>query len=31
MLESPYNRKVWKVFLQTQFTNNKLFGDDAQH
>ena len=24
ILESPYDRKVWKGFLQTQFTNNKL-------
>ncbi|MCA6440379.1 MAG: N-6 DNA methylase [Chitinophagaceae bacterium] len=28
ILESPYNRKVWKGFLQTQFTNNKLNAED---
>lgn len=28
ILESPYNRKVWKDFLQTQFTNNKLTKED---
>ena len=28
ILESPYNRKVWKNFLQTQFTNNKLNAED---
>ena len=28
ILESPYNRKVWKGFLQTQFTNNKLNVED---
>jgi adenine-specific DNA-methyltransferase len=28
ILESPYDRKVWKGFLQTQFTNNKLNADD---
>nr|WP_288812833.1 TaqI-like C-terminal specificity domain-containing protein [uncultured Sphingobacterium sp.] len=28
ILESPYDRKVWKVFLQTQFTNNKLNAED---
>ena len=27
LLESPYNQKEWKVFLQTHFTNGKLFGD----
>ena len=28
ILESPYDRKVWKGFLQTQFTNNKLNVED---
>lgn len=28
ILESPYDRKVWKNFLQTQFTNNKLSAED---
>jgi len=28
LLESPYDRKVWKGFLQTQFTNNKLNAED---
>ncbi len=28
ILESPYNRKVWKTFIQTQFTNNKLYGNE---
>lgn len=28
ILESPHNRKVWKSFLQTQFTNNKLNAED---
>lgn len=28
LLESPYDRNVWKSFLQTQFTNNKLNADD---
>lgn len=28
ILESPYDRKVWKDFLQTQFTNNKLNAED---
>ena len=28
ILESPYNRTVWKSFLQTQFTNNKLNAED---
>jgi hypothetical protein len=28
ILESPYDRKVWKGFLQTQFTNNKLNAED---
>ena len=28
ILESPYDRKVWKNFLQTQFTNNKLNAED---
>ena len=23
ILESPYDRSIWKNFLQTQFTNNK--------
>ena len=30
ILESPYNRKVWKNFLQTQFTNNKLNAEDRR-
>ncbi len=28
ILESPYDRKVWKTFIQTQFTNNKLNVED---
>lgn len=28
ILESPYDRKVWKGFLQAQFTNNKLNAED---
>lgn len=28
ILESPYDRKVWKGFLKTQFTNNKLNAED---
>lgn len=28
ILESPYDRKIWKSFLQTQFTNNKLNAED---
>lgn len=28
ILESPYDRKVWKSFLQTQFTNNRLNAED---
>jgi adenine-specific DNA-methyltransferase len=28
ILETPYDRKVWKRFLQTQFTNNKLNAED---
>lgn len=28
ILESPYNREVWKNFIQTQFTNNKLYGSE---
>ena len=28
ILESPYDRKVWKKFIQTQFTNNKLNVED---
>jgi adenine-specific DNA-methyltransferase len=28
ILESPYDRKIWKDFLQTQFTNNKLNAED---
>lgn len=27
LLESPYNQKIWKEFLQNQFTNGKLYGD----
>ena len=27
LLESPYNQKDWKAFIQTHFTNNKLYGD----
>ena len=27
LLESPYNQKEWKEFLQTHFTNGKLYGD----
>ena len=29
ILESPYDRKVWKSFIQTQFTNNNLLANDA--
>lgn len=28
ILENPYDRKVWKSFLQRQFTNNKLNAED---
>lgn len=28
ILEAPYNRTVWKSFIQTQFTNNQLAKDD---
>lgn len=28
ILESPYDRKVWTSFIQTQFTNNKLYGKE---
>ncbi len=28
ILENPYDRKVWKTFLQKQFTNNKLNAED---
>jgi adenine-specific DNA-methyltransferase len=28
ILESPYNRSVWTDFIKTQFTNNKLFGNE---
>jgi adenine-specific DNA-methyltransferase len=28
ILEAPYDRKVWKNFIQTQFTNNKLHADE---
>ena len=28
ILEAPYNRTVWKNFIQTQFTNNQLAKDD---
>ncbi|MFT3979449.1 MAG: Eco57I restriction-modification methylase domain-containing protein [Ferruginibacter sp.] len=28
ILESPYDRKIWKNFLKTQFTNNKLNAED---
>ncbi len=27
LLENPYKQKEWKVFLQTHFTNGKLYGD----
>lgn len=27
LLESPYNQMEWKVFLQSHFTNGKLFGN----
>ncbi len=30
ILETPYDRKVWKGFIQTQFTNNKLFGNEQE-
>ena len=29
ILESPYDRAVWKSFIQTQFTNNKLTKDNV--
>ena len=29
ILESPYDRKAWKLFIQTQFTNNNLLANDA--
>ena len=29
ILEAPYNRIVWKKFIQTQFTNNNLLANDA--
>jgi len=29
ILEAPYNREVWKSFIQTQFTNNNLLANDA--
>jgi adenine-specific DNA-methyltransferase len=29
ILEAPYNRKVWKSFIQTQFTNNNLLANDS--
>jgi adenine-specific DNA-methyltransferase len=29
ILEAPYNRKVWKSYIQTQFTNNNLLANDA--
>jgi adenine-specific DNA-methyltransferase len=28
ILEAPYDRTVWKSFIQTQFTNNQLAKDD---
>jgi len=28
ILESPYDRKIWKSFIQTQFTNSSLREDD---
>ena len=28
ILESPYNRTIWANFIKTQFTNNKLFGNE---
>lgn len=30
ILESPYKREVWKNFIQTQFTNNKLYGSEQE-
>lgn len=30
ILESPYDRSIWKNFLQTQFTNNKLNAEDRK-
>lgn len=27
LLESPYNQKQWTAFLQTHFTNGKLYGE----
>ena len=29
ILEAPYNRKVWKNFIQTQFTNIELLANEA--
>ncbi|MEP2023544.1 MAG: Eco57I restriction-modification methylase domain-containing protein [Reichenbachiella sp.] len=30
ILESPYDRKVWSNFIQTQFTNNKMYGSEQK-
>ena len=27
LLERPYNQNEWKSFLQTHFTNGKLYGE----
>lgn len=29
ILEAPYNRDLWKKFIQTQFTNNNLLANDV--
>lgn len=28
ILKSSYNLKVWSNFIQTQFTNNKMYGSE---
>jgi adenine-specific DNA-methyltransferase len=28
LLESPYDRNIWTNFIQTQFTNNKMYGKE---
>ncbi len=30
ILETPYDRAIWKQFLQTQFTNNQLNAEDRK-
>ncbi len=31
ILEAPYNRTVWKKFIQTQFTNNQLVKNETPY